>query len=86
MIVRRIDVRVEKTVKLTSTGRDDVIGQTRECVLMVLYREHGAWAVGEESFAKGQGNVASLWKYQTDNWETDQKFEKHTQIALLLKV
>lgn len=86
MIVRRIDVRVEKTVKLTSTGCDDVIGQTRECVLMVLYREHGAWAVGEESFAKGQGYVASLWKYQTDNWETDQKFEKHTQIALLLKV
>lgn len=60
MIVRRIDVRVEKTVKLTSTGCDDVIGQTRECVLMVLYREHGARAVGKESFAKGQGNVASL--------------------------
>lgn len=60
MIVRRIDVRVEKAVKFTSTGCDDVIGQTRECVLMVLYREHGARAVGEESFAKGQGNVASL--------------------------
>lgn len=60
MIVRRIDVRVEKNVKFTSTGCDDVIGQTRECVLMVLYREHGSRAVGEESFAKGQGNVASL--------------------------
>lgn len=60
MIVRRIDVRIEKNVRFTSTGCDDVIGQTRKSVLVVLYREHGSRAVGEESFAKGQGNVASL--------------------------
>lgn len=57
MIVRRIDVCVEKVVKFIFIGCDDVIGQICECVFMVFYREYGVRVVGEEFFVKGQGNV-----------------------------